>query len=61
MFALGARSVPVVAYGSKFTFAQNLEDVAKFVGLQGTGHARLPPDELIIKWLLVLRAQVVES
>ena len=56
LLALGARSVPVVAYGSKFTFAQNLEDVAKFVGLQGTGHARLPPDQLITKWLLVLRA-----
>ncbi len=48
--------MPVVAYGDKFTFAQNLEDVARFVGLQGTGHARLPPDQLIAKWLLVLRA-----
>ena len=56
MFALGARSVPVVAQGSKFVFAQNLEDVAKFVGLQGTGHTRLPPDQLITKWLVVLRA-----
>jgi hypothetical protein len=56
LFALGARSVPVVAQGSKFVFAQNLEDVAKFVGLQGTGHARLPPDQLITKWLVVLRA-----
>ncbi len=56
LFALGARSVPVVAHGSKFVFAQNLEDVAKFVGLQGTGHARLPPDQLISKWLVVLRA-----
>jgi hypothetical protein len=46
----------VVAHGSKFVFAQNLEDVAKFVGLQGTGHARLPPDQLISKWLVVLRA-----
>ncbi len=46
----------MVAHGSKFVFAQNLEDVAKFVGLQGTGHARLPPDQLISKWLVVLRA-----
>ena len=56
LLALGARSVPVVAHGGEFVFAQNLEDVAKFVGLQGTGHARLPPDALITKWLVVLGA-----
>ena len=56
LLALGVRNVPVVAQGSKFVFAQNLEDVAKFVGLEGTGHMRLPPDKLIVKWLLVLRA-----
>ena len=56
MLALGARGVPVVAHGSEFVFAQNLEDVAKFVGLQGTGHTRLPPDALITKWLIVLGA-----
>lgn len=56
LLALGARSVPVVAHGSEFVFAQNLEDVARFVGLQGTGHARLPPDQLITKWLVVLGA-----
>ena len=56
LLALGVRNVPVVAQGSKFVFAQNLEDVAKFVGLEGTGHVRLPPDQLIVKWLLVLRA-----
>ena len=56
LLALGVRNVPVVARGSKFVFAQNLEDVAKFVGLEGTGHARLPPEVLITKWLLVLRA-----
>lgn len=37
-------------------FGQNLEDVAEFVGLQGTGHTPLPPAELIRKWVLVLRA-----
>lgn len=31
--ALGARSVPVVSRGSDFVFAQNLNDVAKFVGV----------------------------
>jgi hypothetical protein len=56
LLALGARSVPVVALGREFVFAQNLEDVAKFVGLQGTGLAHLPPAQLITKWLVVLGA-----
>ena len=51
------RNVPVVARGDQFVFGQNLEDVAEFVGLQGgTGHTPLPPDQLIGKWLNVLRA-----
>jgi hypothetical protein len=36
--------------------AQSLEDVAKFVGLDGTGHSRLPPDRILEKWVLALRA-----
>ena len=52
----GVRNVPVVARGESFVFGQNLEDVAEFVGLQGTGHTPLPPDELVRKWLNVLRA-----
>ena len=50
------RTVPVVALGQQYVFAQNLEDVAEFVGLQGTGHTPLPPGQLILKWVLVLRA-----
>jgi len=45
----------VVALGKQYVFAQNLEDVAEFVGLQGTGHTPLPPDELIRRWPVVLR------
>lgn len=56
LLALGARSVPVVAQGARYVFAQNLEDVARFIGLEGTGHTRLPPGELIVKWLRILRA-----
>jgi hypothetical protein len=52
----GVRNVPVIAKGESFVFGQNLEDVAEFVGLQGTGHTPLPPDELVAKWLNVLRA-----
>jgi hypothetical protein len=49
------RNVPVVARGEQFVFGQNLEDVAEFVGLQGTGHKPLPPEQLIGKWISVLR------
>ncbi len=49
------RNVPVVARGEQFVFGQNLEDVAEFVGLQGTGHQPLPPEQLIGKWIDVLR------
>jgi len=45
----------VVARGEQFVFGQNLEDVAEFVGLQGTGHQPLPPEQLIGKWVDVLR------
>ena len=56
LLKLGVRNVPVVARGGNYVFGQNLEDVAEFVGLQGTGHQPLPPDQLIKKWVLVLRA-----
>jgi hypothetical protein len=56
LLALGVRNVPVVAKGENYVFGQNLEDVAEFVGLQGTGHKPLPPDQLFRKWVMVLRA-----
>lgn len=56
LLKLGVRKVPVVAKGGNYVFGQNLEDVAEFVGLQGTGHKPLPPDQLIRKWIGVLRA-----
>jgi len=33
-----------------------MEDVAEFVGLQGSGHSPLPPEALFGKWIRVLRA-----
>ena len=48
--------MPVVALGDQYVFAQNLEDVAEFVGLQGTGHTPLPPEVLIGRWTKVLRS-----
>jgi len=53
---LGARTVPVLAQGDQYIFCQNLEDVAEFVGLQGSGHTPLPPAALMVKWINVLRA-----
>jgi hypothetical protein len=55
LLKLGLRNVPVVAKGENFVFGQNLEDVAEFVGLQGTGHKPLPPSELVPKWTNILR------
>ena len=49
------RNVPVVAKGENYVFGQNLEDVAEFVGLQGTGHKPLPPAELVSRWVGILR------
>ena len=56
MLSLGAQSVPVLAKGGQFIFCQNMEDVAEFVGLQGSGHSPLPPEALFDKWITVLRA-----
>ena len=56
LLKLGVRKVPVVARGDRFVFGQNLETVAAFVGLRGSGHTPLPPDVLIKKWVDVLRA-----
>jgi hypothetical protein len=56
LLRLGAQTVPVLAKAGQYIFCQNLEDVAEFVGLQGTGHTPLPPAELQEKWISVLRA-----
>jgi hypothetical protein len=56
LLSLGVQTVPVLAKGGQYIFCQNLEDVAEFVGLQGTGHTPLPPAMLVEKWLAVLRA-----
>src|SRR5688572_11497608 len=56
LLGLDAQSVPVLAKGDQFIFCQNMEDVAEFVGLQGSGHSPLPPEVLFDKWVTVLRA-----
>jgi glutaredoxin/uncharacterized damage-inducible protein DinB len=55
LLAFGVKTVPVVARGGEFVFAQALEDVSRFIGRKFAAK-RLPPQELIDKWLTVLRA-----
>lgn len=49
------RNLPVVARGTEYVMGQSLEDVARFVGVS-TGHSRLPPQEILDKWVVALRA-----
>jgi len=55
LLAFGVKTVPVVARGGEFVFAQALEDVSRFVGAKFDSQ-RLPPQQLMEKWLAVLRA-----
>jgi len=55
LLAFGVKTVPVVARGGEFVFAQALEDVSKFIGKQ-VRFERLSPEELMGKWTSVLRA-----
>lgn len=50
---MGVRTVPVVARGRDFVFAQALEDVSRFIGRE-LRVDRLPPEVLMRKWLRVL-------
>ncbi|WPB55522.1 glutaredoxin domain-containing protein [Xylophilus sp. GOD-11R] len=54
--ALGARSVPVVALGGKYTLCQSFGDVVKFLDLKTKLMDPLPPDQLVAKLELVLTA-----
>ena len=53
--SLGAQSVPVVARGRRFVFAQDLGDLARFVGV-AFDRAPLPPADLVQKLDLILAA-----
>jgi len=54
--ALGARSVPVVALGSRFTLCQSFDDVIRFLGLNVELSEPLSPEQLVTKLDLVLTA-----
>jgi glutaredoxin len=52
---LGVRTVPVVARGKEYVFAQELADVSTFIGRK-VDFRRLPPAALYQKWQTVLQA-----
>jgi glutaredoxin len=54
--ALGARSVPVVALGGRYTFCQSINDVIKFLDLKTKIMTPLPPAELVNRLELVLES-----
>jgi glutaredoxin len=54
--ALGARSVPIVALGGRYTLAQSLNDVIRFLDLNTRTMEALPPEKLVGKLELVLTA-----
>ena len=51
---LGAKSVPVVARGERFVFAQLLDTVAGFLGLDAAGGPELAPAALVERLALIL-------
>ena len=53
---LGARSVPIVARGGEFVFAQTIGDVIAFLGLHVQAQERLSPEELVSRLELILPA-----
>jgi len=53
--ALGVRNVPVVAIGERFTFAQNLKDVAKFLGMV-LNREQLPASVLVPRYVSILQS-----
>ncbi len=55
LLALGARGVPVVARGSEFVAAQDLDELAHFVGV-AEQREKLPVAELAVKLELIMAA-----
>lgn len=54
--AMGLRHVPVLVKGKEHIFADNIQNVAKFVGIGDLGHTALPAPVLVEKWITLLRA-----
>jgi glutaredoxin len=51
--SLGVRSIPVVVRGREYTFAQSLDDVARFVGVENRVDV-LTPEVLVQRWKTIM-------
>jgi glutaredoxin len=56
LMELGARSVPVVSIGKRYTFCQSINDVIKFLDLKTRVMDPLPPAQLVAKLDLLMCA-----
>lgn len=56
---LGVRHIPVVARGTEFTYAQDIDEVARFVGVDLPRLRRLAPEVLVERYDAIL--QVAQS
>lgn len=59
--ALGARSVPIVAKGEKFVFAQVIKDVVEFLELTEDTAPELSPAELMARYEGVMSAAIANT
>lgn len=56
LLALGVRQVPVLARGADYVFAQQIDVIACFVGIETQRHTALAPDILVERWLGIFSA-----
>ena len=61
MQRLGARSIPIVSKGDKFVFAQVLQDVVDFLGIEEDTGPQLTPAELCERYLLILDKAIAQT
>lgn len=61
MQRLGARSIPIVSKGDKFVFAQVLQDVVDFLGIEEDTGPQLTPAELAERYLMILDKAIAQT
>lgn len=61
MQRLGARSIPIVSKGDKFVFAQVLQEVVDFLGIEEDTGPKLTPVELGERYLMILDKAIAQT
>ena len=61
MQRLGARSIPIVSKGDKFVFAQVLQDVVDFLGIDEDTGPKLSPQQLGERYLSILDKAIAQT